>query len=232
MDQTDQTLKGGGGERADSLLDNSSNGSNSQGGDNQGDLINQPNLDLPAGWYETDCLELTSPQTLQNQNIISIKYLLGINGDVNEVIKRDTENIYVRTLFTYKETGCRDTNGYVNSAFNGQRHYGPFSRHRIIGAYRAHRDFGNNTSYFIASNSYALPFHIDNNGALYIGHNTYNDSIGVKLDSNSVVEDIFSDFINDPTIGIRYRPIPSILRWNSSTNKWSWPSFYTLTPQL
>ncbi len=91
----------------------------------------------------------------------------------------------------------------------------------------AESSFGNNTSYYThKATGEAYPFHIASDGALYIGFAHESSSLspllpisslnellngGVELDSNSVVEDIFSDFINDPTIGSRYTPVLSHL---------------------
>ncbi len=66
------------------------------------------------------------------------------------------------------------------------------------------RDFGNNTSYVIyGDNTDALAFHIDDEGALYINH-PIKIFTPTSLNTNSIVEDVFADFINDPTSGVKY----------------------------
>ncbi len=220
MDQTDQTLKGGGG-GADSLLGDSSNTLNPQSQDS----LDQSTLSLPSGYYRTRCIIVSATHSMKSfLEIRTIRY---------------PDSIEFNYTF-YEGTSC-DTPRHV------------FMFPRVITDNKP--NFGNNTSYFTIprySSDYdnrnylgnnhaegAFPFHIDDNGTLYIGHTSYDPSSmsrvdrdgiyyvrldfgsggtshgGFILGSNSIVEDVFSDFINDPTSGFKYIPVPSELTVNA-----------------
>ncbi len=218
MDQTDQTLKGGG---ADSLLGDSSNisnGSNTPDGDNQGDLIGQPNLDLPTGWYESDCLRTSNGSTLNNWGLSSVKYILAINTTSSQqpLIQLRFPHYISLLALSYKKPGCNDGPGRYSG-----------TRHQTTSYLNVNKNVGNNTSYFIISDPYgtandstsALAFHIDNDGALYINHladfflfDEENERRPAINTTNFTLENegVFSDFINDPTIGVRYYPSPTV----------------------
>ncbi len=195
-------------DQSDTLLDdsNDSERSNPQGKGNQDDLTSESILSLPSGYYKTDCI------------IIGTAHSMKISLEIRTTSFPDNID---RTYTFYTGTSC---NTALHTAFI------------TLLPIDDKPNLGNNTSYFTSiPPSYvtvpqiqAYPFHIDDDGALYIGYNSSRPSLldpileyfgrdlgdstgygggGFILNSSSIVEDVFADFINNPTSGFKYIPI-------------------------
>ncbi len=126
-------------------------------------------------------------------------------------------NYFTHSALYFQETNCTGRSNPNYGQAGDSLTHSPY--------YDTNDNFGNNTSYFTIGlgSTRAFGFHIDDDGALYIDHAIATDDIG-----SGFQESTSSNFINDPTSGVRYTRTSSKAVWSTTRNKWVWPGINML----